>query len=60
MQHLSNCEGVFLVLLVLSTAFDTVNHDILLNILETDPRVGGTVLKCFVSYIRGKTTCIMH
>ena len=56
MQHLSNRQGVFLVLLGLSAAFDTVNHSVLLNRLTNDIGVGGAVLKWFESYLTGRTT----
>ncbi|XP_072046572.1 uncharacterized protein [Amphiura filiformis] len=43
MQHLAKREGVFLVLLDLSAAFDTVNHCALLNRLTSDFCIGGVL-----------------
>ena len=44
-------KAAFLVLLDLSAAFDTIDHDRLLTFMETQLGIGGTVLKWFHSYL---------
>ena len=48
--------GVVVVLIDLSAAFDTVNHDVLLRILGQEIGLRGTALKWFRSFL----TCLLH
>ena len=51
-------EGVFLVLLDLSAAFDTVTHSILFDRMEYEPGIKGTALMWLKLYFSGRTTSI--
>ena len=46
---------MFLVLVDLSAAFDTISHDHLLSILSSCFGVGGTVLSWLQSYLSGRS-----
>ena len=52
---LDSKSGVVLVLIDLSAAFDTVDHNKLLNILAKQLNIQGTALKWFKSYLKGRT-----
>ena len=51
-------KGVFLVLLDLLAAFDTVGHDILLDFLGYHIGLEGSVLDLLRSYLSGRTQCV--
>lgn len=52
--NLDNGKCTVLLLLDLSAAFDTVDHELLLDILKNEIGLGGTVLKWFESFLRGR------
>ena len=49
-----------LALLDLSAAFDTVDHDILLNVLELRYGIVGPALGWFESYLRNRTQTVIY
>ena len=51
-------EVVFLVLLDLSAAFDTVDHSVLLHRLQQRTGICGTALKWIDSYLKSRTSCV--
>jgi len=55
---IDNGSGVFLVLLDLSAAFDTVDHEILLAFLRDHIGLDGSVLQLMKSYLVGRTQCV--
>ena len=55
MSALDNQQAVFLVLLDLSAAFDTIDHSILLNRMSNVFGITGSVQKWFHSYLTDRT-----
>ena len=53
-QHLYNDKMVVLVLLDLSSAFDTVDHSILLDMLQSKFKITGSVFEWLKSYLKGR------
>ena len=56
MSSLSQHRGVFLVLLDLSSAFDTVNHTLLIDRMESELGLKDCVLNWFKSYLSDRTS----
>ena len=51
-------KGVFLILLDLSTGFDTVDHHLLLSFLETNVGLRGSVLNLLRMYPTDRSQCV--
>ena len=58
MNNIDQVRGILLVLLDLSAAFDTIDHDILFDILEHSLGISGLALKLLKSYLHGRTQCV--
>ena len=58
-MSMDNKEVTLLVLLDLTGAFDTIEHSILLNILQQDFGVVGTALNWFDSFLSGRKQRIL-
>ena len=57
-DFIADGKMVALILLDLSSAFDTIDHDLLLNKLLCDFGVSGNALKWFQSYLKGRTFAV--
>jgi uncharacterized FAD-dependent dehydrogenase len=55
---MDNKACVMLVLLDLSAAFDTIDHDILLSRLKYNFGINNTALKWFKTYLQGRTQSV--
>ena len=55
LQGFDQNQATVIIFLDLSAAFDTINIEKVLEILEVDIGVGGTVLKWFRSFLEGRT-----
>ena len=51
-------KGCILVLLDLSTVFDTVDHAVLFHLLEHSRGISGTALSLLKSYLQGRSQCV--
>ena len=50
--------GATLVLLDLSSAFDTINHEVLFNLWQDTFGISGSALSLLKSYLHGRTQCV--
>ena len=50
--------GATLVLLVLSSAFDTNDHEVLFNLWQDTFGISGSALSLLKSYLHGRTQCV--
>ena len=57
-KEVARDQAVFVVLLDLSAAFDTIDHDILLRRLLVDFGISGVALQWMKSYLEGRSYCV--
>ena len=58
LRAIDDRQCVFLTLLDLSAAFDTIDHNVLLDLLHNDLGIHGTAHQWFQSYLSGRTQCV--
>ena len=56
---LNNCSRIDVIYFNFSKAFDSVNHDIILNKLKYQFNIDGKLLRFFVSYLRDRDQCVV-
>ena len=56
---MNNQQVTLLVFLDLSSAFDTVDHDILINCIQTSFGITDTALLRLKSYLSGRSICVI-
>ena len=59
LEAIDGRKCVFLVLLDLSAAFNTVSHDILLDTLSTDSGISGSALSWISLYLANQTQSVL-
>ena len=55
MLNVDNGLSSFLILLDLSSAFDTIDYDLLCTVFERHPGISGTALKLLKSFLTGRS-----
>ena len=58
LMNMNNKHVTLLVLLDLSSAFDTIHHDILIGRLKSDLGIDGNALAWFKSYLSDRSQCV--